>query len=308
MPVLSEGGVPLGVLDVLVLMEGALQGGDKAGASAKGGGMNTASRWRGLLTSSESLVGVSAHMPGATSKPGSAVASRPGSLASAEPPMPPPAAVASAPAHFSLPPSVATSRTGSQADASERNGSESGAAGAAAGAPAEKLFLFKVTEPRSANMHRLHASPSDLAALEKAVSLKLGRPVEEAAGAEGGAPRRLLLRYDDDEGDRVLITSDAELSEACEMAASLGKKGLVLHASFERAASTPSRPTPLGEHNSAAVPPAASNKPAAAKKGNAAGRMLGGALLGMSEQERIMGAGALLATLMVGVSAIAGRR
>jgi hypothetical protein len=156
-------------------------------------------------------------------------------------------------------------------------------------------FLFKVTEPRTQHMHRLHAPSNDLRALEKAVASKLGQTAEEG--------KRLLLRYDDDEGDRVLITSDAELSEACEIAGALGKKALVLHASYERVAHTP-----LGERNGteSAAGPKAGAKGASA--GASAGRMLGSAIGGMNEQERIMGAGALLAGLMVGISVLAGRR
>ena len=45
-----------------------------------------------------------------------------------------------------------------------------------------------------------------------------------------------------------------------------------------------------------------------ASAGASAGRMLGSAIGGMNEQERIMGAGALLAGLMVGISVLAGRR
>lgn len=303
-PVLGTDGAPLGVLDVLVLMEGALVGSGGQAEKTPGAASATASRWSSLLKSSESLVGVSTGVAlgAGGSRPPSRPVSRPTSyvdLANSEnllPTLPPPAPVAAAPADFSLPPSVAASWEPSQENAQE-NASEgaiasAGPLGAPAGADGgPSTFLFKVTEPRTQHMHRLHAPSNDLRALEKAVASKLGPTAEEG--------KRLLLRYDDDEGDRVLITSDAELSEACEIAGALGKKALVLHASYERVA-----PTPLGERNGTAG--AAGAK--AGAKGASAGRMLGNAIGGMNEQERIMGAGALLAGLMVGISVLAGRR
>ena len=303
-PVLGTEGAPLGVLDVLVLMEGALVGSGGQAEKTPGAASATASRWSSLLKSSESLVGVSTGVAlgAGGSRPPSRPVSRPTSyvdLANSEnllPTLPPPAPVAAAPADFSLPPSVAASWEPSpenaQENASEGANASAGPIGAPAGADGgPSTFLFKVTEPRTQHMHRLHAPSNDLRALEKAVASKLGPTAEEG--------KRLLLRYDDDEGDRVLITSDAELSEACEIAGALGKKALVLHASYERVA-----PTPLGERNGTAG--AAGAK--AGAKGASAGRMLGNAIGGMNEQERIMGAGALLAGLMVGISVLAGRR
>lgn len=304
-PVLGADGAPLGVLDVLVLMEGALVGSGGQAEKIPGAASATASRWSSLLKSSESLVGVSAGVAlGADgSRPPSRPVSRPTSyvdLANSEnllPTIPPPAPVAAAPADFSLPPSVAASWEPSQENASEGANANAGTLGAAPagvdGGPS--TFLFKVTEPRTQHMHRLHAPSNDLRALEKAVASKLGQTAEEG--------KRLLLRYDDDEGDRVLITSDAELSEACEIAGALGKKALVLHASYERVAHTP-----LGERNGTESAAGAKAGAKGASAGASAGRMLGSAIGGMNEQERIMGAGALLAGLMVGISVLAGRR
>ena len=303
-PVLGTDGAPLGVLDVLVLMEGALVGSGGQAEKTPGAASATASRWSSLLKSSESLVGVSTGVALGVggSRPPSRPVSRPTSyvdLANSEnllPTLPPPAPVAAAPADFSLPPSVAASWEPSQENAQENASEGANASAGPIGAPAgadggPSTFLFKVTEPRTQHMHRLHAPSNDLRALEKAVASKLGPTAEEG--------KRLLLRYDDDEGDRVLITSDAELSEACEIAGVLGKKALVLHASYERVA-----PTPLGERNGTAGAAVAK----AGAKGASAGRMLGNAIGGMNEQERIMGAGALLAGLMVGISVLAGRR
>jgi hypothetical protein len=196
-PVLGADGAPLGVLDVLVLMEGALVGSGGQAEKIPGAASATASRWSSLLKSSESLVGVSAGVAlGADgSRPPSRPVSRPTSyvdLANSEnllPTIPPPAPVAAAPADFSLPPSVAASWEPSQENASEGANANAGTLGAAPagvdGGPS--TFLFKVTEPRTQHMHRLHAPSNDLRALEKAVASKLGQTAEEG--------KRLLLRY-----------------------------------------------------------------------------------------------------------------
>ena len=212
--------------------------------------------------------------------------------------------------------------------------------------------LAQVTEPHSAQTHRIHSPPDDFAALSSAVRpniipldltliLTLRKPstrraqspftlshaaavplaqvrtklLGKAVGASGldengtDGAADVDLHYDDDEGDRVLITSDSELAEACMIAQQMGKDRLVVHASFADGSAVSSYgggegapSAPLGESNARVGGGARGAKAGGASK--AAAKILGG----MSEQERVMGAGAILATLMFGVSALAGRR
>ena len=214
-PVLSETGEPLGVLDVLTLMEGAMPK-QKAG--------NAGNQWRGLLTSAESLVGIPSAPPQHPSRASQHSGSRPSSQVDEN---------SHPPSSSSHPPHAANGLT-TRASSIAPEGSVEGDASAAGGAA---TFMFKVTEPRTQHMHRIHSPRSDLDALINALKLKFGSSDES---------HPLVLRYDDDEGDRVRITTDEELSEACAIASQLGKKGLVLHASYESSAPAPA---PLSDVN-----------------------------------------------------------
>lgn len=236
---------------MLTLMEGALR-------NQKNGGAST---WRGLLTSAETLVGVPSAKPGSQAGRSSNNGShtdenrwqrRANSSANSIPPA-------------SAPPKATNSTVSTGAS-----------------------FLFKISEPHSQHMHRIHASPSDLSSLVSTISAKIGLPAD-AGEAEAPGGSRLVLRYDDDEGDRVVIGTDEELAEACTIAAQSGKDRLVLHASYER----PAALAPLTERNG--------------RSSSTVGKTAARLIRGMSEQERVMGAGAILAGLVVGLGALARR-
>ena len=74
-------------------------------------------------------------------------------------------------------------------------------------------------------MHRIHSHPRQLGALATAVKAKLGLDADAT----------LILRYDDDEGDRVVLSSNEELAEAVSIAVRTGKERLVVHPSIEGA-------------------------------------------------------------------------
>ena len=193
--VLGERGEPLGVLDVLTLMEGALlrqqegnalqMGGLFGSAVAGGGGVAAASaasdanhQWRGLLGASESLAGVPS-ANGSTSRNASRPPSQPPSR---------PGSVTAAPA---LPPAHDSSRASAVQSAS----------GAAS-------FLFKVNVVNGASagsVFRIHASPDSLSGLAGAVRVKLGLEPADAANDQAsdvsgpaGVTSGLVLRYDDE--------------------------------------------------------------------------------------------------------------
>ena len=271
-PVLSPSGEPLGVLDVLTLVEGALL--HHRAADSEDGPSGVSQQMRGLFTSAESLVGI----PTAGGAPVSRDVTPHGSL-------------------VGIAETQRSEHTASDALGGAKGDKSSVKGGSTASSAS--TFLFKVTEPRTQHMHRIHAAVDDLAALTAAVSAKLSVPPPDAADNA----RRLVLRYDDDEGDRVLLSSDGELKEACAMMQAIGKDRLVVHASYER----PTAPMPLGDNNGR-LPVGGSTAAAAGGVSKTAARLLGGAIGGMSEQERIMGAGAILATMVLGIGALAGRR
>mmetsp|Transcript_35410 Transcript_35410/g.74337 ORF Transcript_35410/g.74337 Transcript_35410/m.74337 type:complete len:529 (+) Transcript_35410:233-1819(+) len=84
-----------------------------------------------------------------------------------------------------------------------------------------KLFLFKL-KTSAGQMHRLHHSAESLASLRAAAAAQLG--------IDDGNANRLVLEYDDEEGDRVLVSTDAQLREAVSLAQRAEKNRLVLHA------------------------------------------------------------------------------
>ena len=172
LPVVSPSGEPLGVLDVLTLMEGALR--RERSGDTEGAGLSSAAlkqHWRGFWDTAESLVGAGT---------ASNTASNDG------------------PSHRST--------TSDGADG--LNGGEGGSHGGSAPSATSGPFLFKVADV-TGQMHRMRASTQSYAALHALVAEKLGREAEAAD---------MSLRYDDDEGDRVVLSTDAELHEAVEMA------------------------------------------------------------------------------------------
>jgi CBS domain-containing protein len=79
-------------------------------------------------------------------------------------------------------------------------------------------FDFKVTDC-SGLLHKIRSSTSSLSALRAAVATKLSVPVEQ-----------LLLKYVDEEGDEVVISSDGALADAVQSARNSGAASLKLHA------------------------------------------------------------------------------
>ena len=123
-------------------------------------------------------------------------------------------------------------------------------------------------------------------------------------GTDGAAD--VDLHYDDDEGDRVLITSDSELAEACMIAQQMGKDRLVVHASFADGSAVSSYGGGEGAPSAPRGEQRARWRRRARRKGR--WRIQGGRQDPWRhvEQERVMGAGAILATLMFGVSRLLG--
>jgi hypothetical protein len=86
--------------------------------------------------------------------------------------------------------------------------------------PTKNTFVFKVRDD-CGNMHRIHSSSSDYSALMQAVLDKLQNP-----------STKCLLKYKDDEGDEVTLSSDESLTEAVSLARASGLK--VLHLSLSK--------------------------------------------------------------------------
>ncbi|KAJ1287172.1 hypothetical protein BS78_03G409800 [Paspalum vaginatum] len=80
-------------------------------------------------------------------------------------------------------------------------------------------FCFKI-EDRKERMHRFSCVSESLDELVSAVAYRLGMESEKSS---------INLLYDDDEGDRVLLTSDGDLTAAIQHAKSAGWKVLRLH-------------------------------------------------------------------------------
>ncbi|KAG0541116.1 hypothetical protein BDA96_03G468300 [Sorghum bicolor] len=80
-------------------------------------------------------------------------------------------------------------------------------------------FCFKI-EDRKGRMHRFSCVSESLDELVSAVAYRLGTDGEKSS---------INLLYDDDEGDRVLLTSDSDLTAAIQHAKSAGWKVLRLH-------------------------------------------------------------------------------
>ncbi|CAD6227969.1 unnamed protein product [Miscanthus lutarioriparius] len=80
-------------------------------------------------------------------------------------------------------------------------------------------FCFKI-EDRKGRMHRFSCVSESLDELVSTVAYRLGTDGEKSS---------INLLYDDDEGDRVLLTSDSDLTAAIQHAKSAGWKVLRLH-------------------------------------------------------------------------------
>jgi CBS domain-containing protein len=309
-PVVGAGGEPLGVLDVLTLMEGALSRQKAAGGA--GGGGAVASGARGLWAAAESLVGV----PEAD-----ASRRRPHGHHSSLPSLPP-SQTGSISRGASRPPSVVASAINPLPMAEGGRsvvGTEGGGSVGTSHAPPRvssttvssnpSTFLFKVMEPSGKHMHRIHANPHSLSELLAAVRTKLGMaataPADETDDALSSAapppPPSLILRYDDDEGDRVVISSDEELAEAVNLSICSGRDRLVLYTAVE--GGMPEAPDK--ENAGSATPNTSIGGSALGVAAKIAGKAVTGGAL--SEQEKVLGAGAMLASLVVGVAALARR-
>ena len=270
-PVIGESSEALGVLDVLTLMEGALLN-SKTG---KEGGLKDGAR-----DMAENLFG------GLTSQPPSQPPSRPASQHGAapyapqvqvqpppQPPQPPPPSQAFPPPP--RPPSVHDSTTASNTSAAAS-------------------FLFKVCDPASEHMHRIHSHPRQLGVLEAAVRAKLSL----------ASDAKITLRYDDDEGDRVAIATNDELAEAVGIAVRAGKERIVLYPSVVDA--------PLLDITDKENAASGASVNVASQSGSLAGKAVGiagkaAAGNNLSKDEKVFGAGAILAALVMGTAALARR-
>ena len=133
-PIVDDAGQPLGVLDVLTLMRGAMLNQN----SQPGSTSQAVSQWRGVLTSAESLIGVPAlpaaaeatTHPTSNSKPAHSSSSRPASTAGSM--------------NHSVPPGAPQS---------------DGKAGSAIGAGLGSTFLFKASDHMSQSMSQPLSRP-----------------------------------------------------------------------------------------------------------------------------------------------------
>ena len=143
-------------------------------------------------------------------------------------------------------------------------------------------------------MHRIHSHPRNLGALVSAVRSKMALPADAA----------LVLRYDDDESDRVMITSDEELAEAVSLSMRTGRERLVVYATLEGGATVAAT-----GGTSKAMHMSQNQEAAGASLGGTAARIAGKAMGGgkLSADEKLLGASAMLAALVVGVGALARR-
>ena len=135
---------------------GASGGGSGGGSHASGGG-GAEQRWRGLWTSAESLVG----LPIADGGGAGRAASRPESTQGSK---------------------GGHSRGGGGGGGGKENSQRGlGGNGSASGreGPLGCSFLFKVSDGRGKQVHRIHAASDDLAALEALVRKKLAPPAPE---------------------------------------------------------------------------------------------------------------------------------
>jgi CBS domain-containing protein len=79
-------------------------------------------------------------------------------------------------------------------------------------------FLFKVKDPQSGHVHRIRSSVDSLEALQFEIRQKMNL----------SSQTKLLLKYEDDEGDIAVISSDTSMMEAVNMAQELKWKSLML--------------------------------------------------------------------------------
>ena len=150
-------------------------------------------------------------------------------------------------------------------------------------------------------MHRIHSHPRNLGALVSAVRSKMALPAEAA----------LVLRYDDDESDRVMITSDEELAEAVSLSMRSGRERLVVYATLEGGATVAATDGTSKAMRTLQDQEADKEnaRAAGASLGGTAARIAGKAMGGgkLSADEKLLGAGAMLAALVLGAGALARR-
>ena len=148
-------------------------------------------------------------------------------------------------------------------------------------------------------MHRIHSHPRNLGALVSAVRSKMALPADAA----------LVLRYDDDESDRVMITSDEELAEAVSLSMRTGRERLVVYATLEGGAIVAATGGTSKAMHMSQNQEADKENAAGASLGGTAARIAGKAMGGgkLSADEKLLGASAMLAALVVGVGALARR-
>jgi len=205
-PIVSSAGAPMGVLDVLALVEAGIachQSPQSETLASAGRLSSNTNDWREFWGSAESLIGQPAYQGSADGK----------SEAQSE----------------GLSSKSVSRNEGGRDAVSGTDGSLSDAR------TATQMFLFKIVDPRAGGqMHRLHHAADSLASLREAVSSTIGLNPDDAS--------RLALQYEDDDSDRVCITADAELAEAVQIIRRAGRDRMVLHASI---ASVQQKQTPV---------------------------------------------------------------
>ena len=193
-------GEPLGVLDVLQLIEAALAKQREHANALEQASASPGPSWRGFWDNAESLIDQPAYVPPTRRTLGDI---------------------------HNLP-SISSSLPGSTHEASSEPGAcnkrvtadsctEGSLSGKSTGV--EGNFLFKVAD--DGTVHRVQNPGTSIASLRAAVLARLNVPAALAATTS--------ILYEDDEADRVVLTSDEELREAVRAARQAGRDRIVLH-------------------------------------------------------------------------------
>lgn len=196
-PVVSAG-QPLGVLDVLQLLEAALSKQREHSGALQQASATAGPSWRGFWDNAESLIDQPAYVPPTRRTLGEIhnLPSLPGSIHE-ESELDPPFKQAGSRA------------TGSCTEQSHGGKSVGG----------EASFLFKIAD--DGTVHRVQNAGTSIASLRAAVLARLNVPPAMAAST--------VLLYEDDEADRVILTTDTELRDAVQAARGVGRDRIVLH-------------------------------------------------------------------------------
>jgi CBS domain-containing protein len=252
-PVVSAG-QPLGVLDVLQLIEAALTKQREHSGALEQASASTGPSWRGFWDNAESLIDQPAYVPPTRRTLGEIhnLPSLPGSIQEESEP----------------PSKQAGSRTAGSCTEQSHGGKSAGSG--------DGSFLFKIAE--DGTVHRVQNAGVSIASLRAAVLARLGVPAAMAGST--------ALLYEDDEADRVSLTTDAELREAVQAARAVGRDRIVLH--VKRADAAVPRP------RASAAPARAAEQPKPA--------------LSAHERVFLIGSAAVMGTIAVTVGALSRAR